>query len=164
MIWLHSTYRRHHIIRRTFKIQDKYKLATVHNHKAYEVMDELRQAFLTSAIDGGGWSASRRARLTSGAIDILWKDGWVRPRTVTDFLEIKRKNHGSSVIQPVAWSQYFTIVLPVGCMFTPDIFSTNRGSFHSMSKRFFSSTKLPNWSLGPPNLLSSGYKRLIPRE
>jgi len=44
-------------------------------------------AFLTSALDGGEWSASRASRFTPGT---HWIGGWVGPRGVLDAV-VKRK-------------------------------------------------------------------------
>jgi hypothetical protein len=48
--------------------------------------------FLTSALDGGEWSASRPCRFTSGerAPGTYWVGGWVGPRAAFDSVE-KRK-------------------------------------------------------------------------
>jgi hypothetical protein len=48
--------------------------------------------FLTSALDGGEWSASRPGRLTPGKIApcIHWRGGWAGPRACRDAME-KRK-------------------------------------------------------------------------
>jgi hypothetical protein len=48
--------------------------------------------FLTSALDGGEWSASRPGRFTprEGAPVTHWIGGWVGPRAVLDAV-VKRK-------------------------------------------------------------------------
>jgi hypothetical protein len=66
---------------------------------------------LTSALDGGEWSASRPGRFTprETAPGTHWIGGWVGPRTVLD-TEMKRKipslcresNPSTQVVQPVA--------------------------------------------------------------
>jgi hypothetical protein len=65
---------------------------------------------LTSALDGGVWSASRPGRFTSRekAPDIHWIGGWVGPRAVLDAV-VKRKipslrresNPSTLIVQPV---------------------------------------------------------------
>jgi hypothetical protein len=52
-----------------------------------------RHAFLTSALDGGQWSASRPGRFTpeEWAPGTHWIGGWVGPRTGLDAVA-KRKN------------------------------------------------------------------------
>jgi hypothetical protein len=59
--------------------------------------------FFTSVLDIGEWSASRLARLTSGA---HWIGGWVGPKAGLDALKKKNiicpcleSNHDSSVVQ-----------------------------------------------------------------
>jgi hypothetical protein len=66
---------------------------------------------LTSALDGGGWSASRPGRFTprERAPDTHWIGGWVGPRDVLDAV-VKRKipssrlksNLRTPIIQSVA--------------------------------------------------------------
>jgi hypothetical protein len=60
--------------------------------KAYGVVDVEIHIFLTSALAGGEWSASRRRRFTPGevALDTHWIGGWVGPRASLDDVE-KRK-------------------------------------------------------------------------
>jgi hypothetical protein len=60
--------------------------------KAYEEVDVLIHIFLTSALAGGEWSASRPCRFTSGerVPNTHWTGGWVGPRTGLDDVE-KRK-------------------------------------------------------------------------
>jgi hypothetical protein len=68
-------------------------------------------AFLTSALDGGGWSASRPGHFSprERAPGIHWIGGWVGPRPVLDAV-VKRKsssprresNPRTPVVQPVA--------------------------------------------------------------
>jgi hypothetical protein len=53
--------------------------------KEYGGVDVLIQIFLTSALAGGEWSASRSGRFTTH-----WMGGWVDPRAGLDDLE-KRK-------------------------------------------------------------------------
>jgi hypothetical protein len=67
--------------------------------------------YLTSAIDGGEWSASRPGRFTpkERAPGTHWIGGWVGPRAVLDVV-VKRKipsphresNHRTPIVQPVA--------------------------------------------------------------
>jgi hypothetical protein len=66
---------------------------------------------LTSALDGGEWSASRTDRFTprEGAPGTHWIGGWVGPRSVLDAV-VKRKipsprresNPRTAFVQPVA--------------------------------------------------------------
>jgi hypothetical protein len=60
--------------------------------KTYGVMNVWIHIFLTSALVGGKWSASRSGRFTPGerAPDTHWIGGWVGPRAVLDDVE-KRK-------------------------------------------------------------------------
>jgi hypothetical protein len=60
--------------------------------KAYEGVDVYIHIFLTSALAGGKWSASRADRFTPGerAPGTHWKGGWVNPRAGLDDVE-KRK-------------------------------------------------------------------------
>jgi hypothetical protein len=50
--------------------------------KAYGGVDVEIQVFLTSALVGGNWSASRPGRFTPGgrASETHWIGGWVDPR------------------------------------------------------------------------------------
>jgi hypothetical protein len=54
---------------------------------AYGGVDVLIHIFLTSALAGGEWSASRPGRVTRGS---HWIGGWVGPRAGLDGME-KRK-------------------------------------------------------------------------
>jgi hypothetical protein len=66
---------------------------------------------LTSALDGGGWSASRPGRftLTERAPSTHWIGGWVGPSAVLGAV-VKRKipsprresNTGTPIVQPLA--------------------------------------------------------------
>jgi hypothetical protein len=60
--------------------------------KAYGGVDVWTHVFLTSALVGGEWSASRPGRFTLGerAPDTHWIGGWVDPRAGLDNVE-KRK-------------------------------------------------------------------------
>jgi hypothetical protein len=60
--------------------------------KVYGGVDVLIHIFLTSALVGGEWSASRPCRFTPGerAPGTHWIGGWVGPRTYLDDVE-KRK-------------------------------------------------------------------------
>jgi hypothetical protein len=60
--------------------------------KAYGGVDVLIQIFLTSALVGGEWSASRSGRFTPGerAPDTHWIRGWVDPRAGVDDVEKKK--------------------------------------------------------------------------
>jgi hypothetical protein len=66
---------------------------------------------LTSALDGGEWSASRIGRFTprKGVLGTHWIGGWVGPRAVLDAV-VKRKipsprqesNPRTLIMQPIA--------------------------------------------------------------
>jgi hypothetical protein len=60
--------------------------------KEYGEVDVWIHIFLTSAVVGGEWSASRRGRFSPGerAPGTHWIVGWVVPRTGLDDIE-KRK-------------------------------------------------------------------------
>jgi hypothetical protein len=60
--------------------------------KAYGVVDVQIHIFLTLALAGGEWSASRSGRFTpgGGAPSTPWIGGWVDPRAGLDDVE-KRK-------------------------------------------------------------------------
>jgi hypothetical protein len=60
--------------------------------KAYGGVDVQTHVFLTSALVGGEWSASRPGRFTPGerAPGTHWIGGWLDPRAGLDDLE-KRK-------------------------------------------------------------------------
>jgi hypothetical protein len=68
-------------------------------------------SFLTSALDGGEWSASRFSRSTARerVPGTHWRGGWVGPRAVVDAL-VKRNipsphresNPRTPIVQPVA--------------------------------------------------------------
>jgi hypothetical protein len=60
--------------------------------KAYGGVGVQIHIFLTSALAGGEWSASRFGRFTPGekAISTHWRGGWVDPRAGLDNVE-KRK-------------------------------------------------------------------------
>jgi hypothetical protein len=92
---------------------------------------------LTSALDGGEWSASRTDRFnpTERALDTHWIGGWVGPRAVLDAV-VKRKipspcqesNPRTPIVQPVA--QRYTdwaITAPARCI----LYLTNH---HAMRK------------------------------
>jgi hypothetical protein len=57
--------------------------------KAYRGVDVLTQVFLTSALVGGEWSASRPGRFTrrEKAPGTHWIGGWVDPRAGLDDME-----------------------------------------------------------------------------
>jgi hypothetical protein len=69
------------------------------------------EAFLTSALDGGEWSASRSGRFTPREIapGIHWIGGWVGPRAILEDV-VKRKipsprresKTRTPIVQPVA--------------------------------------------------------------
>jgi hypothetical protein len=60
--------------------------------KAYGAVDVLIHIFLTSALVGGEWSASRHGRFTlwERAPGSLWRGGWVGHRTGPDDVEKKK--------------------------------------------------------------------------
>jgi hypothetical protein len=60
--------------------------------EAYWGVEIYLHAFLTSALDGGEWSASRPGRFTrrERAPGTHWKGGWMGPRTGLDAV-VKRK-------------------------------------------------------------------------
>jgi hypothetical protein len=72
-------------------------------------VDVQLHAFLTSALDGGEWSASRPGRFThrEGTPGTHWIGGWVGPRAVLDAV-VKRKisspcresNSRTLIVQP----------------------------------------------------------------
>jgi hypothetical protein len=55
--------------------------------KAYGGEDVYIHIFLTSALVGGQWSASRTSRFVPGT---QWTGGWVDPRASLDDLENKK--------------------------------------------------------------------------
>jgi hypothetical protein len=76
--------------------------------KAYGGVHVYIHTFLTTALAGGEWSASRPGCSTAGerAPGTHWKGGWVDPRAGLDDVE-KRKfyrdsNSDPSVVQPIA--------------------------------------------------------------
>jgi hypothetical protein len=79
--------------------------------KAYGGVEVWPTHSLTSALDGGGWSASHLGRFTprERAPPTHWIGGWVGPRAVLDAV-VKRKipsprresNHRTPIVQPVA--------------------------------------------------------------
>jgi hypothetical protein len=67
------------------------ELALLIKHHPIKMFGEV-EIYITSAVAGGEWSASRPGRFTPGekARDTLWIGGWVDPRAGMDDLE-KRK-------------------------------------------------------------------------
>jgi hypothetical protein len=67
-------------------------LTKSHAMKTYWGVEVYFQAFLTSALDGGEWSASRPGRFTprERTARIHWIGGWVGPRAVLDAV-VERK-------------------------------------------------------------------------
>jgi hypothetical protein len=59
--------------------------------KTYGGVDVETHVFLTIALVGGEWSASRPGRFTTGggAPDTHWIGGWVGPRDVLDDVEMR---------------------------------------------------------------------------
>jgi hypothetical protein len=80
--------------------------------KAYGGMDAYIHIFLTSALVGGKWSASRPGRFNPGerAHGTHWIGGWVGPRAGLDdvekrkFLPPRDSNSDPSVVHPIASS------------------------------------------------------------
>jgi hypothetical protein len=77
--------------------------------KTYGGVDIPVHIFLTSALAGGKWSASRPGRFTPGerAPGTNWIGGWVGPRAGLDNTEkildpTGTQNSDPSVVQPVA--------------------------------------------------------------
>jgi hypothetical protein len=92
--------------------------------KAYGGVDVYSHVFLTSAVVGGEWSASRLCRFTPGvrAPGAHWVGGWVDPRDSLDDLEkenscpYRDSNSNLSVVQPVA-SRYTDCAIPAHIYF-----------------------------------------------
>jgi hypothetical protein len=89
--------------------------------KAYGGVKVYSYIFLTSALAGSEWSASRPGRFTPGKTTpgTYWISGWVGPRSNLDTLE-KRKfltlpglELNCSVVQSVA-SRYTDVSIPAG--------------------------------------------------
>jgi hypothetical protein len=82
--------------------------------KAYGGVDVYIHIFLTSALAGGEWSASRLCRFTPGT---HWIGGWVGPRAGPDDVEKRNSwtyrgsNSDPSVVQVVA-SRYTDYAIP----------------------------------------------------
>jgi hypothetical protein len=78
--------------------------------KTYWGSGRILHEFLTSAVDGRGWSASHPDRFTpkERAPDIHWIGGWVGPRDILDAV-VKKKipsprresNPRTPILQPV---------------------------------------------------------------
>jgi hypothetical protein len=87
--------------------------------KACRGVDVWIHVFLTSALPGGEWSASRSDHFTTGGRTpgIHWVRGWMGPRTVLDDVEkwksrIQRDpNFDPSAMQSVA-SRYTDCAIP----------------------------------------------------
>jgi hypothetical protein len=84
--------------------------------KAYGGVDVKIHVFLTSAVIGSEWSASRVGRFIPGerAPGTHWKGGWVGPRTGLDDVEKRTyrvSNSGPSAVQPVC-SHYTECAVP----------------------------------------------------
>jgi hypothetical protein len=84
--------------------------------KAYGGVDVQIHIFLTLALVGGEWSASRPGRFTPGerAPGTHWIGGWVDPRDGLDNVERRKflTLPGLSAVQPVA-SRYIDCAIPV---------------------------------------------------
>jgi hypothetical protein len=91
-------------LRRIFSLIKRYAM------KTYGGMEVYLQAFLTSALDGGEWSASSPGSFTRGT---HWIRVWVGPRAVLDM--VTRRKHPlfdparnrTPVVQPVAQALYW---------------------------------------------------------
>jgi hypothetical protein len=85
--------------------------------KAYRVVDVYIHMFLTSALAGGEWSASRPGRFTTGerAPCTHWIGGLVDPRAGLDDVKMRKfvTVTGLELVQPVA-SRYtdYSISVP----------------------------------------------------
>jgi hypothetical protein len=79
--------------------------------KAYRGVDVEIHIFLSSALAGGEWSASRLCRFTpeERTPGTHWIGGWVDPRVGLDdvdnrkFLTLRDSNSDPSVVQPVRY-------------------------------------------------------------
>jgi hypothetical protein len=70
-------------------------------------VEVLRRAFLTSALEGGEWSASRTDRFTrrKGTPDTRWIGSWVGPIAGLEVVEkrkIPRTETRTPILKPVA--------------------------------------------------------------
>jgi hypothetical protein len=92
------------------KVKVKLSLFLIKHHatKTYGEVEVHLQVFLTSALDGGEWSASRPGRFTTreNVPSIHWTGGWVYSIVGLDAVA-KRKipapaENQTSVVQPVA--------------------------------------------------------------
>jgi hypothetical protein len=78
----------------SFKVKLKIKLSLCffltkhHAMKAYWGVEDSSTYYLTSALDGGDWSASRPGRFTprERAPGTHWIGGWVSPRAIMSFI------------------------------------------------------------------------------
>jgi hypothetical protein len=78
--------------------------------KTYWGSGGIAHTFLTSALDGGEWSASRPGRFTprERALGTHWMGGWVGPRAVLDMVKRKipsprqESNPRTPIVQPIA--------------------------------------------------------------
>jgi hypothetical protein len=77
--------------------------------RAYGGVDVYIHIFLTSALAGGEWSASRPGRFNPGerALSANWIGGWVGPRAGLDDVEkildpYRDSNSDPEVVRPVA--------------------------------------------------------------
>jgi hypothetical protein len=102
--------------------------------KAYGKWMYRSTFFLTSALVGDEWSASRPGRFTLGerAPGTHWVGGWVDPRARLDdvekrkFLTLQELEIRPSVIQPVA-GRYIDYVIPAGKLYIY-VHSTHRSN------------------------------------
>jgi len=64
--------------------------------------------FLTSALDGGQWSASHSGRFTAGERVPRYPldGGWVRPTAGLEAVAKMKNRNQTQVLQPVAYSLY----------------------------------------------------------
>jgi hypothetical protein len=105
-----------HVVMELLRVKVKVKLSLCFNSAPHHegVLGEWKYSSthsLTSALEGGEWSASRPGRFTprEGTPGTHWIGGWVGPRAVLDVV-VKRKipnpcqelNPRTLIVQPVA--------------------------------------------------------------
>jgi hypothetical protein len=83
--------------------------------KAYGRVDVYIHIFLTSALAGGEWSASRPCRFTPGESSpgIHWIGGWVDPRADLDDMEKRKFLTLPGLGTPTPWSSIpYPVAIP----------------------------------------------------